>query len=99
MTLADPFGTAQMHDNQTALHSPSDLMAKPALTWDEFWLGILGLPDTTANEIVRGDESPAFFLIGRRRFIRTVDAIAWLDRMAKVRAYTPRRNNCRGATK
>ncbi len=84
----------------TTLPSPTDLMAKPAFSWSEFWQGLLGMPDSTAEEIVRTADAPSFFLIGRRRFIRKDDAIAWIDRMAVARPYIPRRNNrAGGATK
>lgn len=76
---------------------PSELMAKPALYWPEFWQGLLGIPESTAEEIAREPGAPKFFLIGRRRFIRTADAVAWLDKRATVKPYIPRRNNVRGA--
>lgn len=71
---------------------PAQLMAKPALTWDEFWDGILGLPSTTAEQVAKQDPAPRFFLIGRRRYILTSDAIEWLNRAASAAPYYPRRN-------
>lgn len=71
---------------------PAQLMAKPALTWEEFWDGILGLPSSTAELVAKQDPTPRFFLIGRRRYIRTSDAIAWLDQAADASPYYPRRN-------
>ncbi|QRM19715.1 hypothetical protein GBK02_10025 [Dechloromonas sp. TW-R-39-2] len=83
-----------------ALHHPLpsavDLMAKPALSWSEFWLGILGIPEATGEELVREKDGPKFFLLGRRRYIRKADALAWIDQMAARAAYVPRRYNRRG---
>ena len=76
---------------------PSQLMAKPALFWPEFWQDLLGIPESTAEELARGPDAPKFFLIGRRRYIRTKDAIAWIDKIAESRAYTPRTNSPRNA--
>lgn len=72
---------------------PSELMAKPALYWPEFWQGVLGIADSTAEEIAKGPNAPKFFLIGRRRYIRQQDALAWINRMADAKPYFPRRNN------
>lgn len=77
--------------------APADLMAKPALFWPEFWQGLLGIPEATANELVRSPDAPKFFLIGRRRYIRREDAILWINRMAEARPYYPRKNNKRDA--
>lgn len=74
---------------------PAQLMAKPALTWDEFWSGILGLPDSTAELIAKGDNPPKFFLLGRRRYIRTADAVAWINSIADSAPYFKRRNQRR----
>lgn len=72
---------------------PADqLMAKPALTWAEFWKDLLGLPDSTAEVVAKGDNPPKFFLLGRRRYIRTADAVAWIDSIADASQYIPRRN-------
>lgn len=87
-----------MHDDTiTAADLPAQLMAKPALYWPEFWQGLLGIPDSTADELARAPDAPKFFLIGRRRYIRTADAIEWINRIAQSRPYTPRRNNRRAA--
>jgi hypothetical protein len=77
-------------ENATAL--PAQLMAKPVLSWAEFWSGILGLPDSTAEILAREEPTPKFFLLGRRRYIRTPDAVAWLDQAANASPYYPRRN-------
>lgn len=82
------------HDPATL---PAQLMAKPALYWPEFWQDLLGIPDTTAEQLAREPDGPKFFLIGRRRYIRTADAIAWIDRIAASKPYFPRRNNRRDA--
>lgn len=71
---------------------PTQLMAKPAMTWEEFWTGILGLPDSTAEQLAREADAPRFFLLGRRRYIRTADACAWIDQRATAAPYFPRRN-------
>ena len=76
---------------------PSQLMAKPALFWPEFWQDLLGIPESTAEELARGPDAPKFFLIGRRRYIRTKDAIDWIDKIAEAKPYFPRRNNRRAA--
>lgn len=74
----------------------ADLMAKPVLSWDEFWLGLLGLPAATAEQLARENPTPRFFLLGRRRFIRTADAIDWLDETAAAHPYFPRKNKRSG---
>jgi hypothetical protein len=87
-----------MSDDDTKQQTPAaDLMAKPALSWDEFWVGLLGLPAATAEQLARENPTPRFFLLGRRRFIRTADAIAWLDETAAARPYFPRKNKREGA--
>ena len=85
----------EVQQQQPAL--PSELMAKPALTWDEFWNGILGLPDSTAELTAKGDIPPKFFLPGRRRYIRVADAVAWIDPVAVAAPYFPRKNRRRAA--
>lgn len=81
----------------TEQYTPSvdatQILAKPAFSFDEFWLGILGVPGSTAEEISKGPDAPKFFLIGRRRYIRQQDALAWIDHMADAKPYYPRRNN------
>lgn len=77
---------------------PAQLMAKPALSWSEFWTDLLGLPESTAEQIAREPDAPQFFLLGRRRYIRTADAVAWIDRAAKQTPYFPRRNIKRNAS-
>lgn len=81
-----------MTDEKQITALPAQLMAKPALTWEEFWSGILGLPPSTAELVAKQDPAPRFFLLGRRRYIRTSDAIAWLEQAAKASPYYPRRN-------
>lgn len=71
---------------------PSELMCKPALSFEEFFCELLGLPSSTAEQIVRGHEAPPMFALGRRRYIRTSDALEWIDDMAKRAVYIPRRN-------
>lgn len=71
---------------------PTELMAKPVLSWEEFWDSLLGLPKSTAELVARDEPVPKFFLIGRRRYIRTADAVEWLDQAASASPYFPRRN-------
>jgi hypothetical protein len=71
---------------------PTQLMAKPVLSWEEFWDSLLGLPKSTSELVARQDPTPKFFLIGRRRYIRTADAVEWLDQAASASPYFPRRN-------
>lgn len=82
-----------MHENHPAL--PAQLMSKPALSFDELFVDLLGLPPSTAEEIARSDDRPPMFLLGRRRYVRTVDAIAWIDRIAERKPYFPRKNSKR----
>ncbi|MHB8912744.1 MAG: hypothetical protein ACYC42_08870 [Lysobacter sp.] len=70
---------------------PAQLMAKPALSWDEFCF-LLDLPESTAELVAREEPAPKFFLIGRRRYIRTEDAVEWLTQRAAAMPYFPRRN-------
>ena len=73
---------------------PADqLMAKPALSFEEFFCHLLGLPQTTAEELAKGPDAPQMFLIGRRRYIRRVDGLEWIDRQAERKPYFPRKNN------
>ena len=79
--------------NYEKAKKPSELMAKPALSFDEFFCELLGLPASTAEQICKGQDAPPMFALGRRRYIRTSDAIDWLDDMARQCVYVPRRNN------
>lgn len=74
---------------------PSEVFAKPAFPWGEFWASI-GIPESTAEELVREPNGPKFFLLGRRRFIRKADALAWIDAKARSAPYIPRTNNRKG---
>lgn len=82
-----------MTDEKQITALPAQLMAKPALTWEEFWSGILGLPPSTAELVAKQDPAPRFFLIGRRRYILTADAVEWLNEAANAAPYHPRRNS------
>ncbi len=68
------------------------LMNLPAMPASDFFGVVLGLPDSTAEEIIDAGNGPDMFLLGRRRYIRTVDALAWLDDRSKVAPYVKRRN-------
>lgn len=71
---------------------PSEIMAKPAISWEEWWGSILGIAESTAEMVARQEPKPNFFLIGRRRYIKTSDAVAWVDAMADTHEYVPRKN-------
>lgn len=81
-----------MNTEANAATQPAQLMAKPALAWEEFWNGILGLPSSTAELVAKQEPAPRFFLIGRRRYILTADAVEWLSQAADAAPYHPRRN-------
>lgn len=91
--------THQQQQQQHPATAPAadQLMAKPAMTWDEFWSDLLAIPNSTAEQLAREPNAPKFFLLGRRRYIRTVDAIAWIDEMASAAPYCPRRYQRRAA--
>lgn len=99
-TQAKSVSTSEVFDLLLKYESskkPSELMAKPALSFEEFFCELLGLPSSTAEQICRGHEAPPMFALGRRRYIRTCDAVEWLDEMAKYAVYVPRRNRKGGA--
>lgn len=79
-----------MKDDTTPL--PVQLMAKPAMSFEELFGELLGLPDSTAEQVAREVPSPKFFLLGRRRYIRTEDAVEWLKQRSEAAPYFPRRN-------
>jgi len=74
---------------------PSEIFAKPAFSWSEFW-ALIDLPESTGEELVREPNPPRFFMLGRRRYIRKADALAWIDAKAKSAPYIPRTNNRKG---
>jgi len=84
--------TTDIQDKPVEFTLPAQLMAKPVLSWGEFWGDLLNLPDSTAEVLVREEPSPKFFLLGRRRYIRTADAVEWLNQAATASPYFPRRN-------
>lgn len=79
-----------MKDETTPM--PAQLMAKPALSFEELFGGILQLPDSTAEQVAREEPAPKLFMLGRRRYIRTEDAVEWLKQRAESAPYFPRRN-------
>lgn len=79
-----------MTDDPTPL--PAQLMAKPAMSFEELFTGLLGLPDSTAEQVAREEPAPKLFMLGRRRYIRTEDAVEWLKQRAEASPYFPRRN-------
>lgn len=44
--------------------TPVQLMAKPALTVDEFFTSLLGLPSSTMEFILKEPDPPKVFLLG-----------------------------------
>ena len=84
--------TANDPNEGEALAPASEILAKPAMSWAEFWQGVLGLPASTAELIAREPDAPHFYLIGRRRYIRKTDALDWIDQKARSAPYFPRRN-------
>ena len=97
--LALILGVNMDHQQSELPTLPVQLMAKPALTWNEFFSGILGLPNSTAELIAKGDNRPKFFLLGRRRYIRTADAIEWINQMGNSSPYFKRKNRDRPVAK
>jgi hypothetical protein len=75
-----------------AAETASALMKKPALSWQEFWQGVMGLPVSTAEQVAREGNFPKFFMVGRRRFIKTEDAVAWISDRAASAPYFKRKN-------
>lgn len=65
---------------------------KPVLTWPEFWQDLIGVTESTARTLSTGPDAPPFFTIGRKRFIRLDDALAWLEHRAATKRYVPRKN-------
>lgn len=94
-----PAHLAEIVADYNAATLPMQLMSKPALSWDEFWGGLLGLPDSTAEQLAREPDAPHFFLLGRRRFIRTADAVTWIEAKADRSPYVPRRNRTSGSAR
>ena len=73
------------------------LMELPALPAGDFFEIVLGLPKSTSEELIASGEAPAMFLLGRRRYIRQADALAWLDEMSVAAPYVKRANRKRRA--
>lgn len=86
-----------MPEENTASAPANNPFNKPVLSWKEFWHDLIGVPTTTASKLYAEPNAPRFFLIGRHRYIKLDDALAWLETMAATRPYTPRKNK-RGAS-
>ncbi|GAA6143678.1 hypothetical protein [Hydrogenophaga sp. 5NK40-0174] len=67
-------------------------LAKPAWSFEELCV-VLGLPESTVEQLARQDPRPPFFLLGRRRYILQADALDWLQDMRNAHPWYPRRNN------
>lgn len=76
-----------------AMELPTTLQ-KPAWTFEEF-SAVLGLPESTLEDLARQDPAPPFFLLGRRRYILQADALDWLEAMRNAHPWCPRRNSRR----
>lgn len=74
-------------------------ITKLVLTWPEFWQDLIGVTESTARKLSTGPNAPPFFTLGRKRFIRLEDALAWLEQMAVTKRYVPRKNRKGGAAK
>jgi hypothetical protein len=72
--------------------TPRQLMAKPALAVEEFFVDLLGIPASTMESVLREPDPPKIFLLGRRRYLLLDDALEWLEKRAS-RPYAPRKNN------
>ena len=71
------------------------LMQLPAIPATDFFSTVLGLPASTAEELIAQGQAPRMFLLGRRRYVLQADALAWLDQIAESNTYVKRRNNKR----
>lgn len=73
---------------------PEQLMAKPAMSVDEFFVNLLGVPTSTMEQLLKEPAPPKVFLLGRRRYVLREDALTWLEHKAGL-PYAPRKNNRR----
>lgn len=60
---------------------PSELLHKPALTFDEL-ARLLGLSNNTCQRLADAGDWPPMFKLGPRHFILTRDAIDWIEKIA-----------------
>lgn len=67
---------------------------KPVWSFEELCM-VLGLPESTLEQLAREEPTPPFFLLGRRRYILRPDALEWLADMRNTHPWHPRRNNRR----
>lgn len=81
-----------MDKSNTPAVLPAQLMLKPALSFEELFTDLLNLPESTAEQVAREEPKPKLFLIGRRRYILTPDAVEYLNELARAKPYHPRRN-------
>ena len=62
--------------------------------WDFIaWAAYLQLPSSTLAKLLEENPCDDIFLMGRRRYIKQEDALAWVDLIAARNPYIPRRNN------
>jgi hypothetical protein len=70
--------------------SITETMAKPILGLEDM-IRVLDLPESTL-EIIFADHPPPMFTLGRRRYIKTVDLMPWVDELAGRYPWTKRKN-------
>jgi hypothetical protein len=77
-----------------AYHELTMAELKAMAIWDlNAMAAYLQLPQSTLQMLLEEHPCDDLFLMGRRRFIRQEDALAWVDMVAARNPYTPRRNN------
>lgn len=64
---------------------PSELASKPILTLPEV-VTLTSLPTTTLYQHTKQGNGPPWFFIGRKRYVRTPDLLAWIDKHTSNRS-------------
>lgn len=72
---------------------PGQLWQAPLMSFDDLNNYALNIPASTAEMLIKRGDYPPLFVIGRRRYARTADVLAWIDQNAEAHAYVPRVNN------
>jgi hypothetical protein len=85
-----------MNDTTRAVEA-QNLMQLPAIPATDFFATVLGLPESTFEELIAQGQAPRMFLLGRRRYVLQADALAWLDQIAESNTYVKRKNNKRSS--